>query len=63
MKRTEEAIRSYDGKTMVWEKKKMVHFVQNYSRIKNKEYCNPYFWILIDVKDENKNKKGNENEK
>ena len=47
----EEAIREYDGKTVVWEKKFMPEMVENYKRIKRKEYCDPYFWVITEVKD------------
>jgi hypothetical protein len=47
----EEAIREYDGKTVVWEKKFMPEMVENYKRIKRKEYCDPYFWTITEVKD------------
>ena len=49
----EEAVRVYDGKTVVWEKKFMPELVENYKRIKNKEYCDPYFWIITEVKENN----------
>ena len=47
----EETVRAYDGKIVVWEKKFMPELVENYKRIKRKEYCNPYFWIITDVKE------------
>ena len=47
----DKAVRAYDGKTMVWEKKFMPELVENYKIIKKKEYCNPYFWVLVEVKD------------
>ena len=48
----EEAVRVYDGKTVVWEKKFMPELVENYKRIKSKEYCDPYFWIITEVKED-----------
>ena len=47
----EEAVRVYDGRTIVWEKKFMPELVENYKRIKSKEYCDPYFWIITEVKE------------
>ena len=47
----EETVRAYDGKIVVWEKKFMPELVENYKRIKRKEYCNPYFWIITEVKE------------
>ena len=47
----EQVVRAYDGKLMVWEKRFMPELVENYKRIKKKEYCNPYFWVLVEVKD------------
>ena len=47
----EEAVRVYDGRTVVWEKKFMPELVENYKRIKHKEYCDPYFWIITEVKE------------
>ena len=46
----EETVREYDGKTIVWENKFMPELVENYTRIKNKEYCNPYFWVITEVR-------------
>ena len=48
----EEAVRVYDGRTVVWEKKFMPELVENYKRIKHKEYCDPYFWIITEVKED-----------
>ena len=47
----EEVVREYDGKIMVWEKKFMPELVENYKRIKNKDYCDPHFWVIVEVKD------------
>ena len=47
----EEAVREYDGKVMVWEKRCMPELVENYKRIKKKDYCDPYFWVIMEVKD------------
>ena len=47
----DKAVRAYDGKTMVWEKKFMPELVENYKIIKKKDYCNPYFWIITEVKE------------
>ena len=47
----EETVRAYDGKTIVWEKKFMPELVENYKRIKSKEYCDPYFWVITGVKE------------
>jgi hypothetical protein len=52
----EEVVREYDGKIMVWEKKFMPELVENYKRIKNKDYCDPHFWVIVDVRE---NGKGN----
>ena len=49
----EEAVRVYDGRTVVWEKKFMPELVENYKRIKHKGYCDPYFWIITEVKENN----------
>ena len=46
----EEVVRTYDGKTVVWEKRLMPDLVENYKRIRRKEYCNPYFWVITEVK-------------
>ena len=51
---TEEVIRQFDNKTIVWEKRFMPELIDNYKRIKRKEYCDPYFWVITEVKD-NKN--------
>ena len=45
----EEVVRPYDGKTVVWEKRLMPDLVENYKRIRRKEYCNPYFWVITEV--------------
>ena len=45
----EEVVRTYDGKTVVWEKRLMPDLVENYKRIRRKEYCNPYFWVITEV--------------
>ena len=45
----EKVIRPYDGKTVVWEKRLMPDLVENYKRIRRKEYCNPYFWVITEV--------------
>ena len=50
----EEVVRQYDGKTVVWEKRLMPELVENYKRVKRKEYCNPYFWVITEV-ESNKN--------
>ena len=47
----DKAVRAYDGKIMVWEKKFMPELVENYKIIKKKDYCNPYFWVITEVKD------------
>jgi len=46
----EEVVRPYDGKTVVWEKRLMPDLVENYKRIRRKEYCDPYFWVITEVK-------------
>ena len=46
----EEVVRTYDGKTVVWEKRLMPDLVENYKRIRRKEYCDPYFWVITEVK-------------
>jgi hypothetical protein len=53
---TETVSRAYDGKQITWECRFMPELVPNYKRISKKDYCNPYFWIIIDVKD-NQNEK------
>ena len=45
----EEVVRQYDGKTVVWEKRLMPELVENYKRVKRKEYCDPYFWVITEV--------------
>ena len=45
----EEVVRQYDGKTVVWEKRLMPELVENYKRIRRKEYCNPYFRVITEV--------------
>ena len=47
----EESIRQYDGKFVVWEKRFLPDLVPNYKRIKKKDYCDPYFWVLTEVLD------------
>lgn len=47
----EEAVRKYDGKTVVWEKRFLPDRVPDYERIKSKEYCDPYFWMITEVLD------------
>ena len=47
----EQVVRAYDGKLMVWEKRFMPELVENYKRIKKKEYCNAYFLVLVEVED------------
>lgn len=47
----EEAVRKYDGKTVVWEKRFLPDQVPAYERIKSKEYCDPYFWMITEVLD------------
>ena len=47
----EQVVRAYDGKIMVWEKRFMPELVENYKRIKSKDYCNPDFWVITEVKD------------
>ena len=47
----EEAVREYDGKVVVWEKRCMPELVDNYKRIKKKDYCDPYFWVMVEVRD------------
>ena len=46
----EEVVRPYDGKTVVREKRFMPELVENYKRIRRKEYCDPYFWVITEVK-------------
>ena len=45
----EEVVRPYDGKSVVWEKRLMPELVENYKRIRRKEYCDPYFWVITEV--------------
>ena len=47
----EETVLQYDGKVLVWEKKLIPELVPNYGRIKKKEYCDAYFWVITEVKD------------
>ena len=47
----DKAVRAYDGKIMVWEKRFMPELVENYKIIKKKDYCNPYFWVIVEVED------------
>ena len=47
----DRVVRAYDGKLMVWEKRFMPELVENYKIITRKDYCNPYFWVLVEVKD------------
>ena len=47
----DEVVRAYDGKVIVWERRFMPDLVPNYERIKKKEYCDPHFWIITEVKD------------
>ena len=47
----DEVVRAYDGKIMVWEKRFMPELVENYKRIKRKDFCNPYFWVITEVED------------
>mgnify|MGYP003628220604 CR=1 FL=1 len=47
----EETIRAYDGKVVVWERRKMPDLVPNYAVIKRKEYCDPFFWVIVEVRD------------
>jgi|TARA_R110000824_G_scaffold36397_2_gene113211 hypothetical protein len=47
---TDEVVRPYDGKTVTWEKRFMPELVENYKRIRRKEYCDPYFWVITEVK-------------
>jgi hypothetical protein len=49
---TETCVREYDGKLVTWEYRFMPELVPNYKRIRKKEYCNPYFWVIIDVQQE-----------
>jgi hypothetical protein len=42
----ETSIREYDGKLITWEYRFMPELVTNYKRIRKKEYCNPYFFII-----------------
>ena len=46
----EEVVRPYDGKTVVWEKRFMPELVEGYKRIRRKEYCNPYYWVITEVR-------------
>ena len=46
----EEVVRPYDGKSVVLEKRLMPELVENYKRIRRKEYCDPYFWVITEVK-------------
>ena len=46
----DEVVRQYDGKTVVWEKRFMPELVERYKRIRRKEYCDPYFWVITEVK-------------
>ena len=53
----EEIVRSYDSKNITWEKRFMPELVENYKRIRRKEYCDPYFWVVTEVeKDSDKMK-------
>ena len=52
----EESIRQYDGKVMVWEKRFLPDLVPDYKRIKKKEYCDPYFWVITEVREHVQNK-------
>tara|TARA_R110000822_G_scaffold66279_6_gene161897 strand:+ start:56 stop:334 length:279 start_codon:yes stop_codon:yes gene_type:complete len=45
----EEIVRSYDSKNITWEKRFMPELVENYKRIRRKEYCDPYFWVVTEV--------------
>jgi|TARA_R110000765_G_scaffold305265_1_gene399185 hypothetical protein len=47
----EETVRQYDGKIVVWEKKFLPELVPHYERIKSKEYCSSYFWVITEVRD------------
>jgi hypothetical protein len=49
----EEVIRSYDGKVMVWERRNMPELVQDYKRILKKDYYDPHFWVLVEVREGN----------
>jgi hypothetical protein len=50
----ETAVREYDGKLITWEYRSMPELVTNYKRIHKKEYCNPFFWVIIDVQENKK---------
>ena len=52
----EESIRQYDGKVMVWEKRFLPDLVPDSTRIKKKEYCDPYFWVITEVREHVQNK-------
>jgi hypothetical protein len=49
---TDMTVREYDNKTLVWKKMFLPSLVNDYEKIKTKVYCDPYFWIIIDVIDD-----------
>ncbi len=54
MNKKETKVREYDGKRITWEYLFRPDLVADYKRIKKKEYCDPFFWVITEVEDEKK---------
>tara|TARA_R110000850_G_scaffold64597_2_gene144953 strand:+ start:172 stop:387 length:216 start_codon:yes stop_codon:yes gene_type:complete len=51
----EEVIRPYDGKIVVWERRNMPELVKDSKRIMKKDYYDPHFWVMVEVRDDGTN--------